>query len=174
MEGGRGRNLRRTPGESPWEVVLPSSERSWESTEEALSWDVMDLGFQGLDCPSPSTQGAMNDKMGREKSGECPEPSNRGILQVRQSIWTLTFLEVRVCEGPLQLTLRIPRASGVNGSSPVHRPVKWQSQEQKQSEEKATHLSWPEILLLSPGTKLSALSIQLCDFVCMLVGLPVA
>lgn len=123
--------------------------------------------------PQPSHTGS-NDKMGREKSGECPEPSNRGILQVCQSIWTLTFLEVRVCEGPLQLTLRIPRASEVNGSSPVRRPVKWQSQEQKQSEEKATHLSWPEILLLSPGTKLSALSIQLCDFVCMLVGLPVA
>lgn len=26
--------------------------------EEALSWDVMDLGLQSLDCPSPSTQGA--------------------------------------------------------------------------------------------------------------------
>lgn len=173
VEGGRSRDLRWTPGESPWEVVLTilREELGIHGGGPLLGCDGPGTPKPGL--PQPFHTGS-NDKMGREKSGECPEPNNRGIIQGCQSIWTLTFLEVKVCESPLQLTLRILRASEVKWSSPMHRPVKWQSQEQKQSEEKAIHLSWPGILLLSPGTKLSALFIPLCDFVCKLVGLPVA
>lgn len=48
------------------------------------------LGRDGPGTPKPRLpqpfHTGSNDKMGREKSGECPEPNNCGIIQVCQSI----------------------------------------------------------------------------------------
>lgn len=55
--------------------------------EEAHAWDMMDLELQDLEFSLPQPfHTRSNYKMGREKSGECSEPNNLGIIQICQSI----------------------------------------------------------------------------------------